>query len=221
MKIPTTEEYILEISDLINTQNKRVKKYLSVEVEKKQQSSAKYIDVISKFEQIKKYVSNEMLSALNNINGNDRYVFSIVDGVLDENKSQYFKLIIKNKTSNNTNFVILTNDVYDFFIKLKTPNSTDDLDTYIKTFPVQKFTKGWYRKVFFEYLQEIIKLDTLPKLKRKSQETESIDKIISLNAEIDRMRKISERNKNMLIESISKQALLKQNKEKNSDNNNE
>ncbi len=223
MKIPTTEEYVNDVSKLIRTQNRRIKKYLDVEAEKLAKNSPNYEEVINKFDAIKEYVANVIYPALNQIKGNDVYSFNFVDGVLAENNVRYFKLIIKNKLSNEEHFVVLTNDYRDFFVELK-PINTSDFDTHRDKYSIERFTKGKYRKIFFEYFLEIIQLDTLPKLRHRKDlateeekyEKEKLEikrKIALLNNEIERMRSIAERNEVMILEAQSKHNSLKDKKQ--------
>jgi len=224
MKIPKTEEYISEISTLIKTQNRQVKKYLEKENDEKilKLNSPKYVDIINKYEQLKEYVENKIMPAINNIPNNDRYLFCFVEGMLIEEDRKYFKLIIENKISNAINFIVLSYDTRNIFIEIKIANSKDNFDTYSKTYSIEKFTKGKYRKIFFEYFLEIVNLDTLPKLKRKKESIEVVDeneilnRITKLNTEIDRIRKLSERNKNILEETKARQKHWKQYKKEKS-----
>ena len=220
MKIPTTEEYISEINTIIKTQNRRLKKYLGEENDEKikQLESPKYLEIINKFEKLKRYVSADIITALNGIKNNDRYVFNFVEGMLEQENRKYFKLIIKNNINDITNFIVLSYDTRSIFVEIKTANSIDDLDTNISVFPLEKFTKGKYRKMLFEYFLEIIQLDTLPKLKRKKEEKEDIEvsenesKITILNEEIEKMKKLAERNKSMMEEAMLRQEYWKQKK---------
>ncbi|MCL2040289.1 MAG: hypothetical protein FWG85_07665 [Bacteroidetes bacterium] len=222
MKIPTTEEYVNDVAKLIRTQNRRVKKYIDVEADKLAKNTPNYEEVINKFNIIKEYVANVLYPALNKIKGNDIYSFYFSEGILADNNVRYIKLIIKNKLTNSEHFMVLTNDFRDFFVELR-PLYISDVETHIDKYPVERFTKGKYRKIFFEYFLEIIKIDTLPKLKRekdlleeeKKLEQEKLEvkkKINLLNSEIERIRNLAERNETMILEAKSKHSLLKNEK---------
>ena len=77
---------------------------------------------------------------------------------------------------------------------------------------MEKFTKGKLRRIFFELFQEIILRDTLPKKYKKreviEEEPQKNPYIDSLHAEIERMKLIAERNRQMIIEANAKKLAL-------------
>jgi len=227
MKIPNTEEYIFEIKESIKTQNRRIKKHLNIEEEDRQKNVVEVIDIINIFENLKKYAVNDILSALNNIQNNNRYAFSFDEGMIDGVERRFFKIIIRNIINDKTNFIVCSHDTRDIFIDTKVVDSDDSSTIDTNVYPIERFTKGKYRKILFEYLLEIIDSDTLPKLKRKKEsvevvvkkiikkttKSENLKKIIALNSEIEKMKKGYERNERMLIDAKAKQELFKQKRE--------
>ena len=168
MKYLSTEEYIANVNNLIKIQNRRIKKRLDYEVDSKNLLQEKIFDIMKKFDMINKYVDDEIMPSLNNIKGNDRYTFYYFDDNIvknSESNSKYFKLIIKNKVTNMENFIIVTYDMRDFFIKRKTPNSESDIDLIEEQYKIENFSRAKFRKIFFEYLMEILELDTMPRFK--------------------------------------------------------
>jgi hypothetical protein len=199
MKYPTTEEYIGKITDLLKSQNRIVNKYFKAENDIKILEKETLQATIQKFETIKKYVSNELFPALMRIKNNDRYIFKFVDDYLTEQTESYFKLLIINKVSNMNNFVLVNYDMREFIVKIKTPNAADDADIITERFPIDKFSQGKFRKIFFEYLEGILTLDTLPsKLANKNSSKEKGWKAKDITNEIDRMQKITNRNQQLL-----------------------
>jgi len=140
---------------------------------------------------------------------NLRYIIEYFEGTYEENKQPYFKIIIRNKISGAENFIIVSYDLRNITIKISgvEPPEEGDLDTQI--FSLEKFTKGKLRRIFFELFQARIIADTLPKKKKKKPDVEE-EVIIQnpyiavLREEIARMRMISERNKQMILEANAK-----------------
>jgi len=100
----------------------------------------------------------------------------------------------------------------DIIIKVKGINSPNDQELDIHQFPLEKFTKGKLRRIFFELFQDIILRDTLPKKTKKREVIEEPPLknpyIDILHAEIDRLKLIAERNRQMMLEANSKKLAL-------------
>jgi len=218
MRIPPSSEYIDVINQLLKTQSLRINKHFKDKQEKKSSSRIKLEEVIQKWDAIKKYISTWILPEIEmNLIENNRYIINYSEGNNENSSAKYFKIIIKNKVTNNTNFFLLNYNYRDIIIKIKEINSADDSIYQTYTFSWEKFTKGRFRQLFFEYFQEIIITDTLPKRKNKKENLElSFTKqnhyITLLNTEIERMKKIAERNKQMMIEANAKKYTAKERK---------
>jgi len=195
MKYLSTDEYITNINNLIKTQNRRIKKRLDFEVDERNFSAKKVSEIMQKFDLINKYVRDEIMTSLNSIKGNDRYIFSYFDdslnksepsyrhtafdavspklqGIADQvrndsskSNAKYFKIIIKNKVTNMENFIIVTYDMREFFVKIKPPNSENEVELLEENFKLARFSKAKFRSIFFEYLISILELDTMPRFK--------------------------------------------------------
>jgi len=144
---------------------------------------------------------------------NFRYTIDYIEGEYEETKQPFFKIFIRNKISAAENFIIVAYDLRDIIIKIKPvlPPEEGDIDTQI--FSIEKFTKGKLRRMFFELFQARIIADTLPKKKKKKALTkkEPIPNpyIAVLKEEIDRLRMISERNNQMILQAnAKKQSIL-------------
>ena len=204
MKYLSTEEYIFDVTNLIKKQNRRIKVRLDNEADERRFSRVKVDEVMKKFDMINKYVGTEIMNSVNNIKGNDRYIFQFVDDYVvsaSGRDAKYFKIIIKNKITNMENFIVTTYDMFDFFLKVKTPNSENNTDVINYDFPVEKFTKGKFRKIFFEYLLEILKLDTMPFTRRIIPEEE-------LLLEEQRLLEEKEQEKKLLEERLAEKEKL-------------
>jgi len=191
MKYLSTEEYIANVNNLIKIQNRRIKKRLDYESDIKNLSQEKIFEIMKKFDMINKYVNDEIMPSLNNIKGNDRYTFYyFADNIVQnsENNSKYFKLIIKNKVTNMENFIIVTYDMRDFFIKRKTPNSENDIDLIEEQYKLEKFSRAKFRKIFFEYLMEILELDTMPRFKTPPIDKEDVTNQNDTAADIKKLK---------------------------------
>jgi hypothetical protein len=200
MKYPTTEEYLNTINGLVRIQNIRTKNYFDIDAEAKNAEKEKFTNIVRKYKDINKYVATVLFPALLTIKKNEKYIFQYFDdeAITTEGKSSYFKIIIRNKIRNITNFIIVSYTFRDFIVKVKPANADSDVEVETTEFKLEKFSRGKLRKILFEYLQEIITLDTLPR-KRKSKETENEDnKIADLQAEIERMKRLSIRNQEMI-----------------------
>jgi hypothetical protein len=178
MKFLSTEEHISKITDLLKTQNRRVRLRRDLKGVGEQEEREKIQAVIKNFEWIKKHVSEELMPALQKLPDNERYTFQYIDDFEDTKlyettfKSNYFKIIIKNIMTEMTNFIIVSFNMREFLVKYKTPNSESDIDVIDRIFPNDRFSRGKFRMVFFEYLEQIVTLDTFPKIKRKKAETD-------------------------------------------------
>jgi hypothetical protein len=205
MKYLSTEEYIFNLTELIKLQNRRIKKRFTFEDEVKVLPRVQLDEIMKKYDIIHKFVNNEIMSSVNNIKGNDRYIFQYFDDNivnLSGNKEKYFKIIIKNKITNMENFIILTYDMREFYLKLKTPNSDSDTDVINYEFPLEKFSRSKFRQIFFEYLMEILELDTMPRFKQpyEFEELDLVDrshkrKMEKINTEIEKVQKALEKRK--------------------------
>ena len=213
MRIPPSSEYLEILNELLKTQNQRVNKYLKDEEKIKSTSRTHIEEVLNKWEALKKYVSSTLIpevevSLVNNL----RYNINYIEDNLPDNKAQYFKIIITNKISHFTNFIIVNYDMRDIIIKVKGINSPNDQELDIHQFPLEKFTKGKLRRIFFELFQDIILRDTLPKKTKKREVIEEPPLknpyIDILHAEIDRLKLIAERNRQMMLEANSKKLAL-------------
>lgn len=222
MRIPQSDEYIGIINDLLKTQNRRIKKYFTVADEAKAESRVKLVEVANKFEALKRYVSETLLPEveINTQTYNLRYIFNYIEDTTPDTKLQYFKILIKNKISNQTNFIIVSYNFREVTVKVKPVNSAEDLDLESQVFAMEKLTHGKIRKIFFEYFQEIILADTMPRYKAKRGEIgDSAESaaITAINIELERMRIIAERNRQMLLEANAKKMALKQQMEAEKD----
>jgi len=185
MKYLSTEEYIANVNNLIKIQNRRIKKRFDYEADTKNISEERILSIMKKFDLISKYVNNEIMLSLSNIKGNDRYIFHYFDDNIIKDSTltsdatakfnaKYFKLIIKNKVTNMENFIIVTYDMREFFIKLKTPNSENDIDLIEEQYSLERFSRAKFRKIFFEYFIAILELDTMPRFRTPPIDTTDV-----------------------------------------------
>ena len=191
MKFLSTEEHILKISNLLKTQNKRIKvRFDQIGVAEKEEREKIQL-IIKKFELIKNYVSDELMPALYNLRNNQHYTFQYFDDFENKKlyettfKSNYFKIIIKHAITGMTNFVIVSFNMREFLMKLKIPNSESDVDIIDYVFPIERFSKGKFRTLFFEYLEQIVTFDTFPKLRKKAIEVDKYGQPIPIQKKLE------------------------------------
>ena len=144
---------------------------------------------------------------------NYRYIIDYIEGIYEDTKQPYFKIIIKNKISRVENFIVVSYDMRDITIKVQGVELPDDEDLETILFPLEKFTNGKLRRLFFVLFQARIIADTLPRKKKPKEITEPQEHILNpyidvLHDEIHRLRMIAERNKQLILEANAKKMAL-------------